>query len=98
MYSLEDTKFGKDSFKHISDPWYKDIKKYCREVPVVVFGNKVDLIDENNLDNSNVQKLVKDNNFLGYYITSAKTGQGVIEAFNDLINILYCRSKELSEL
>jgi hypothetical protein len=47
------------------------------------------LVDEDNLIETKIQNLVKENNFLGYYITSAKTGQGVIKAFNAIIEKLY---------
>jgi small GTP-binding protein len=87
-YSLEDNDLGKNSFNHIVD-WYMDISKYCNEIPVVIFANKVDLMDENNSDDSNIQKLVDKHNFLGFYKTSAKTGDGVIKAFNAIIKKLY---------
>ncbi|MHA1931009.1 MAG: Rab family GTPase [Promethearchaeota archaeon] len=95
VYSLEDNKFGKESFKHILN-WYEDISKFCGDIPIVIFGNKVDLINENELDDSQIQELVKKNNFLNYYITSAKTGKGVIEAFNAIIKTLYSKFKSLS--
>jgi len=95
VYSLEDTTVGKKSFKHIID-WYKDISQYCGEIPIVIFANKVDLVDEANLDDSKIQKLVDKNKFLGYYKTSAKTGDGVIEAFNTIIEKLYHKYKALS--
>ncbi len=88
IYSLEDNGLGKKSFKHIAD-WYREISKYCGEIPVVIFANKVDLVDENNSDDSKIQKLVDKHNFLGFYKTSAKTGDGVIEAFNAVIEKLY---------
>ncbi|MFX1326338.1 MAG: OB-fold nucleic acid binding domain-containing protein, partial [Promethearchaeota archaeon] len=37
------------------------------------------------------------NGFLGFYITSAKTGKGVIDAFNAIIDELYYKFKELSD-
>ncbi len=95
VYSLEENRLGEESFKHIPD-WHEDITKYCGDVPIVIFANKVDLIDENNLDKSTIQELVNDNNFLGYYITSAKTGEGVIKSFNAIIDVLYFKYKELS--
>ncbi|MHA2282309.1 MAG: Rab family GTPase [Promethearchaeota archaeon] len=95
VYSLEDNKFGKESFEHISN-WHEDITKFCGNIPVVLFGNKVDLIDEDKLDDSKIQELIKENNFLGHYITSAKTGKGVIEAFNVIIETLYPKFKGLS--
>lgn len=93
VYSLEENEFGEESFKHIPN-WTNDIKEYCGDVPVVIFGNKVDLIDEKNLDTSAIEKIVKEKNYLGYFITSAKTGQGVIEAFNAIIDELYEKYKD----
>jgi Ras-related protein Rab-23 len=95
IYSLEDNDLGKKSFNHIVD-WYRDISKYCCEIPVVIFANKVDLVDENSFDDSKIQKLVDEHDFLGFYKTSAKTGDGVIEAFNAIIEKLYYTYKPLS--
>jgi small GTP-binding protein len=95
VYSLEDNKAGLESFKHIST-WDKDIRKFCGDIPVVLFGNKVDLTDENYLDYSVIQEVVDKNNYLGYYMTSAKTGKNVITAFNILIDNLYNTFKSLS--
>jgi len=95
VYSLEENELGETSFEHIPN-WTKEIYSYCGEIPVVIFANKVDLIDELNYDNSKIDKLVKENNFLGYFITSAKTGKGVIEAFNAIINDLYLKYKDMT--
>jgi len=95
VYSLEENDLGKRSFEDITN-WYEDIKNYCGDIPIVIFANKVDLIKENNLDRTNIQELVKKQGFLGYYLTSAKTGQGVHEAFNAIINRLYSKYKALS--
>ncbi len=95
VYSLEKNDLGKRSFEHITD-WHDDLKQYCGEIPIVVFANKVDLIKEENLDKSLIQDVIKERNFLGYYITSAKTGKGVHEAFNAIIENLYDKYKVLS--
>ena len=95
VYSLEDNELGENSFKHIDD-WYKDITEHCGEIPVVVFANKVDLVEKSSFDDSKIKKLVDEHNFLGFYKTSAKTGEGVIEAFNVLIEKLYHKFKPLS--
>ena len=95
VYSLEENDLGKRSFKHVTD-WHNDIKKYCGDIPIVIFANKVDLIEENNLDKMNVQEVVKERDLLGYYLTSAKTGQGVREAFSIIINELHSKYKTLS--
>jgi small GTP-binding protein len=95
VYSLEDNNFGKDSYNHISN-WQEEITKFCGDIPIVIFGNKVDLIDGSKLDNSKTQELVEENNFLGHYITSAQTGEGVVDAFNAIIETLYSKFKGLS--
>ena len=95
VYSLEDNKLGEESFNHIID-WCKDLKEHCGNIPIILFANKIDLIDENDLDTSVIEEIVKKNDFLGYYITSAKTGKGVIDAFNAVIDNLYFKFKGLS--
>ncbi len=95
--SLEANDLGKNSFLHIKN-WYNELNKYCGNIPVVLFANKVDLVNENNLNELEIQEIVKEYNFLGYYITSAKTGQGVIEAFNAIIEKLYYKYKKLSKI
>ena len=69
--------------------WHNEIKKFCGDIPIVVFANKIDLVDEANLDHTEIQDLVDQQNFLGYYLTSAKTGVGVFNAFNTIIDKLY---------
>ncbi|KKK94297.1 hypothetical protein LCGC14_2684280 [marine sediment metagenome] len=66
---------------------------------MVLFGNKIDLVDEasldggNSRDNANVEQFAKDNKFIGYYKTSALTGDGVIDAFKVLVKKLYMIAK-----
>ncbi|MFX1317479.1 MAG: GTP-binding protein [Promethearchaeota archaeon] len=88
VYSIEENELGNESFKHI-EVWYDDIMKFCNNIPIIIIGNKVDLVDETKLDYSKVQEFVNRNNLLGFYLTSAKTGQGIIEAFNKVIEELY---------
>ena len=95
VYSLEDNDLGKESFEHI-DNWDNELKKYCSDIPIVLFANKVDLIKENSFDKTKIEEFVKKRNFLGYYLTSAKTGQGVRNAFNAIIDKLYSKYKPLS--
>lgn len=84
------------SFKNISN-WYDDLTQYCGIIPVVVFANKVDLVDNTTLDNKKVIKFVKKRNLLGYYLTSAKTGERVDEAFQVIIKELYYKYKAIFE-
>ncbi|MHA2035054.1 MAG: Rab family GTPase [Promethearchaeota archaeon] len=93
VFSLEKNEIGRNSFNHIST-WNEDIKRFCGDIPVVLFANKVDLIDMDNLDHSEFQRMVNEHNFINYYLTSAKTGQGVHDAFNLIIEKLYHKSIE----
>ena len=95
VYSLEDNQHGKDSFKHVSN-WHNDIKKFCGNIPTILLGNKVDLIDANLLDESKMLKLARKKEFLGHFVTSALTGEGVVDAFQAIIGELYHKYKKLS--
>jgi len=94
VFSLEGSDHGKTSFDHV-DEWFNGIKHNCGNIPVVLFGNKVDLVDETTLNDENAFKLVEKHEILGYYRTSAKTGQGVHEAFQIIIRELYHKYKEM---
>ncbi len=82
-----------ESLEHIFE-WHDDIKKYLGELPIVLFGNKTDLVDENDLNDDKVNEIVTNRKFLGYYKTSAKTGAGVYEAFQAIIKDLYAKNKD----
>jgi small GTP-binding protein len=81
------------SYKDVEE-WHEDIKKYCGNIPIVLFGNKIDLIDKEQIEDEAVNRLVKDRKFLGYYKTSARTGNGVYEAFQAIIMNLYEKFKD----
>jgi small GTP-binding protein len=92
VFSLEENDLGEESFNHIED-WHNELNKYCSDIPIVLFANKVDLIEEDNLIEVKLQNITKKRKFLGDFLTSAKTGQGVHEAFNALIEKLYNKNK-----
>ena len=85
-----------ESFNHI-EKWFTELKKYCGDIPIALFGNKVDLINENELISNeekvnsdfNVGKFVNEHDIIEYFKTSALTGQGVIESFQKLVRELY---------
>jgi small GTP-binding protein len=93
VYSLERNDVGRNSFNHIQS-WQEEIKRFCGNIPTVLFANKVDLIDIDELDQSNIQNIVNELKFLKYFLTSAKTGEGVQEAFDAIIEKLYYKSKK----
>lgn len=79
------------------EKWMNELRSNCGEIPVILFGNKIDLIDVNELEindnllgsNSNIEQLIKKHGFMGYYKTSALTGEGVNEAFQSLVRKLF---------
>ena len=93
--SLEENDLGTDSFKHIEN-WHNELTKYCGDIPVVLFANKVDLVNKDRINVTEIQDIVKKYKIFDYYITSAKTGESVIEAFNAIIERLYIKYKHHS--
>ena len=92
VFSLEDNELGRESFNHIPK-WHKEVQKNCGEIPIYIFANKVDLVDENKLDKSNIKNLVEKNNFRGYYFTSAISGSNIIKILKVIRQDLYERYK-----
>ena len=92
VYSLEESKMGKLSYNHI-DEWHDEIKAYCGSIPVILIGNKVDLVHEQELNEEKILKLVKKRGFIGHYRTSAKDGTGVLTAFETLVIALINKYK-----
>jgi small GTP-binding protein len=88
-----------DSISEI-EKWMAEFKSNCGEIPVILFGNKIDLINVDELEindklagsDSKIQQLIKKHGFMGYYKTSALTGEGVKDAFQSLVRKLYYRS------
>jgi hypothetical protein len=62
-----------------------------------MFANKVDLVNKDILDNAKILKFIKKKNLLGHYLTSAKTGESVYEAFQAIIKELYYKYKAMFE-
>jgi len=93
VYSLEQNSRGLESVNNVLK-WYDDIIQYCKGIPIIVFANKVDLIEKLEDDKMAYAKLKDYKNYLGTYKTSAKTGEGVDSAFKKIIETLYSLSKE----
>ncbi len=93
VYSLEENELGKNSLKHIKN-WVHNITKYCGNIPIILFANKIDLVEEKELNLRDIKNIVDKYNFIGFSLTSAKTGQGVDDAFNLIIQILYNKYKD----
>ena len=94
VYSLEQNTRGSESIENVSK-WYDEIIQYCKDIPIIVFANKVDLVKESKIDLMQDKKLKEYKNYLGTYKISAKTGEGVDNAFKKIIEKLYYLSKEV---
>jgi small GTP-binding protein len=71
------------------DNWHKDITQYTGNIPIILFGNKADLLpDEEHYDDTKVKEVISKYKLLGFYKTSAATGKRVQDAFNSIIKVL----------
>ncbi|GAI12928.1 unnamed protein product [marine sediment metagenome] len=68
---------------HLSsvEKWYNDIKNSIKKkIPIVIVGNKSDLIDQSVISEDDIKEVAKQFDF-HYILTSAKTGLQVNDAF-----------------
>ncbi len=74
--------------------WIEDSKDKITDnnIELLMVGNKSDLIDERVVTKEKIQKLSEQYN-IPYFETSAKTGEGIEEMFNTLINKLLLRKE-----
>ncbi|MBY8992128.1 MAG: GTP-binding protein [Candidatus Lokiarchaeota archaeon] len=96
VYSLEDTKVGIESLNNVSN-WNDDIRKYCGDIPIILFGNILNLDYDDTLYNSDIREIARIYNFARYYITSIESEQIVFRAFNEQCEMLYNKYKKLSK-
>lgn len=77
---------NRESFKDI-ERWVEESDQYIPGVPRVLVGNKSDLAEERVVSKSEGKELAQ---MLGarYYETSAKTGDGLDQVFEDLNEVL----------
>lgn len=71
------------------DKWIADVKKHCGEIPLVILGNKKDLVDEIEVATSAGEEKLKEieNRWASpvfFYETSAKEDISVNESFSTL--------------
>lgn len=101
MYDVTDL----DSFTELKDSWIQAIFSYFGEdaddqIPIVIVGNKCDLVDSNDCSqflvkkrDVNVQLKGKHEKILGPIECSAKSGKNVERIFEDLAKQLVTREK-----
>jgi len=67
--------------------WISDLFNISGVIPIIIVGNKLDLIDQNTLDKSELENLSLSYD-APYFYTSAKTGANVETAFQALGNVI----------
>ena len=82
MFSVD----NKNSFDKITE-WIDNIEQFIdrKEKILILFGNKID-INERQVSNEEAIKFAKERN-MKYFETSAKTGFGIKEIFNDIYEL-----------
>ena len=81
---------NKQSFKNI-ETWLDEIRDNLDNPCLVLLGNKIDFEKEKwQVTQEEIDKFVKEKKFK-YYPTSAKTGEGINEAFTYIANLIYTK-------
>lgn len=69
--------------------WKKDLHQFAGEIPFIIVGNKVDLKADRQVLKDEAKQVSLELKALDFFETSAKTGEGVEEAFNQLAIMTY---------
>jgi small GTP-binding protein len=77
----------KESFDKVTD-WLKEIRDFSDKMPIALFGNKSDLVDEREVTQEEIDKLCKEKNLI-YFETSAKDNKGITEGFTKIASIAF---------
>ena len=77
----------KESFYKVTN-WLKDIRNISPNKPIVLFGNKSDLVDERKVDKDEIDNLCKKED-LKYFETSAKNNTGIKEGITKIATIAF---------
>ena len=83
MYDITNT----ISLKKIAD-WCEEIRKLSGDIPIMLIGNKLDLIKKRAVSEEEVRNIIKKNNISSYMEVSLKTGENVDLAFEVLTKLI----------
>ena len=82
----------KTSFESLPT-WIKEVKEIKDNIPIVLFGNKCDLIENADVEKDEAEEFAKDNN-LEYFETSAKENINIEKGFKSIIDKAYETAQE----
>ena len=77
------------SLKNIKK-WHAEVSKFTKHIPIILIGNKIDLLEKREVKNDDVNRFLEENNInVNLKIkTSAKDGVNTEKAFHFLAKIL----------
>ena len=82
----------KTSFESLPT-WIKEVKEIKDNIPIVLFGNKCDLIENADVEKDEAEEFAKDNN-MEYFETSAKENINIENGFKSIIDKAYETAQE----
>ena len=65
-------------------------------IPNILIQNKIDLINEDEIDINNIKEFSEKNNFDAWFNTSAKTGKNISECMDKLLEIIINKINEIN--
>ena len=77
----------KQSFENVV-LWLEDVRNVSEKIPIVLFGNKCDLVDERKVTKEEIDRFVKKNDLV-YFETSAKEKINLEEGFQKIFADAY---------
>lgn len=92
VYSIADG----ESLEIVKEYAEKIKRELGESAPVVVVGNKTDLVDEQQVFDG-IDEIVKDFKYKACFLTSAKYNENVNEAFYQLVRLIWERNKDRNQ-
>jgi len=82
----------RESFENLKK-WLEEVKKNCRNIPLIIVGNKIDLKEDREVTKREgkayAKKLSEElEREIPYLETSAKTGETIKQVFNELVTMM----------
>ncbi|MHA1367179.1 MAG: Rab family GTPase, partial [Candidatus Heimdallarchaeota archaeon] len=77
---------NRNSFNSL-DYWLKQIRQNAGDIPLVLAGNKIDILDQRKVTEEEGRSFAESRNLL-YLETSAKTGVSIPDLFDTLVKVI----------